>query len=210
MFFENEQKIDCKEVSFFGRGTLADQISCFVETKIVGFFDDFDGIDLMKRDLPIIYAVGYKDLTQKNVRLKRLLADGYRVCSIAAENAIVSPQVKMGNGIIINQGAVIDNFVELKQGSFINIGVTVSHHTVVGECVFIGPGATIAGNVTIHQNVFIGANSTIINGISIGEGSVVAAGAVVTKDVPPFTLVAGVPAIIKKNFRQTRRDWREQ
>ena len=47
--------------------------------------------------------------------------------------------------------------------------------------------------------VWIGSNATILSGVSIGEWSVVAAGAVVTKDVPPMTIAGGVPAkVIKK------------
>ena len=54
-------------------------------------------------------------------------------------------------------------------------------------------------SVTIRRNVWIGANATILPGVTIGENSVVAAGAVVAKDVPANTVVAGVPAkIIKK------------
>lgn len=53
--------------------------------------------------------------------------------------------------------------------------------------------------VTIKRNAWVGANATILPGVTIGENSVVAAGAVVTKDVPANTVVAGVPAkVIKK------------
>ena len=52
----------------------------------------------------------------------------------------------------------------------------------------------------IHDNVWIGTRATILKGVTIGEGAIVAAGAV-TKNVPPHTLVGGVPAkIIKENF----------
>lgn len=53
--------------------------------------------------------------------------------------------------------------------------------------------------VFIHDNVWIGANSIILPGVTIGEGGVVAAGSIVTKDVPPFTLVGGNPAKIIKS-----------
>ena len=53
--------------------------------------------------------------------------------------------------------------------------------------------------IEIGNNVWIGANSTILAGIKIGDCSIIAAGSVVTKDVPPYTLVGGVPAkFIKK------------
>ena len=55
--------------------------------------------------------------------------------------------------------------------------------------------------VVIGDNVWIGANATILPGVTIGSMSVVAAGAVVTKDVPSGVLVAGNPAVIKKELR---------
>lgn len=56
-----------------------------------------------------------------------------------------------------------------------------------------------SGSVVIGDDVWIATKATILKGVTIGEGSVVAAGAVVTKDVPPYTVVGGVPAkVIKK------------
>lgn len=53
----------------------------------------------------------------------------------------------------------------------------------------------------IEQNVWIGANSRICKGVRIGEGSIVAAGSIVTKDVPPFSIVAGNPARVVKTIQ---------
>jgi acetyltransferase-like isoleucine patch superfamily enzyme len=79
----------------------------------------------------------------------------------------------------------------------------------IGDDVSIGPEATIltlghdpqspdfedkGGDVLIGNRVWIAYRALILPGITIGEGAVVAAGAVVTKDVPPFTIVAGNPA----------------
>jgi acetyltransferase-like isoleucine patch superfamily enzyme len=57
-----------------------------------------------------------------------------------------------------------------------------------------------AAPITIETNVWIGAAATVLPGVSIGAGSVVAAGAVVTRDVPPATLVGGVPAAVIRNL----------
>jgi acetyltransferase-like isoleucine patch superfamily enzyme len=57
-----------------------------------------------------------------------------------------------------------------------------------------------AGKIVIRKNAWIGANATILPGITVGENSVVAAGAVVSKDVPPNTLVGGIPARHIKNL----------
>lgn len=57
------------------------------------------------------------------------------------------------------------------------------------------------GDIIIEDDVWIGMNSTILSGIKIGQGAVIAAGSVVTKDVPPYSIVAGNPAkIIKYRF----------
>jgi acetyltransferase-like isoleucine patch superfamily enzyme len=57
-----------------------------------------------------------------------------------------------------------------------------------------------AAPITIHTNVWIGAAATVLPGVTIGADSVVAAGAVVTHDVPPATLVAGVPATVIRHL----------
>ena len=58
--------------------------------------------------------------------------------------------------------------------------------------------------VIIEDNVMIGANAVVIEGVHVGKGAVIAAGAVVTKDVEPYTMVAGMPAkFIKKVDQQT-------
>ncbi len=56
------------------------------------------------------------------------------------------------------------------------------------------------GPVVIGNNVWIGEHACILGGVSIGNGCIIAANSVVTKDVPPYSLVAGVPAVIKKRI----------
>ncbi|MBQ8424510.1 MAG: CatB-related O-acetyltransferase [Clostridia bacterium] len=66
-----------------------------------------------------------------------------------------------------------------------------------------GVDAISKGDIIIKDDVWLGTNSTILSGVEIGQGAVVAAGAVVTKDVPPYAIVGGVPAkIIKYRFNE--------
>ena len=103
-------------------------------------------------------------------------------------------KVSLGNRNVINFGCLLDGR---------------KYRIVTGDNVSIGPDATIltlghdpqsptfddrGGDVTIGNRVWIGYRAVIMPGVRIGEGAVVAAGAVVTKDVEPFTIVAGVPA----------------
>ena len=102
--------------------------------------------------------------------------------------------------------------VELGDNNVINFGCLFDgrkYRILTGSNVSIGPEATIltlghdpqspqfadkGGDVHIGDRVWIGYRALIMPGVTIGEGAVVAAGAVVTKDVEPFTIVAGVPA----------------
>lgn len=69
---------------------------------------------------------------------------------------------------------------------------------ILGE---IGTSAISKGNINVSDDVWIGTRAIILSGISIGQGAIIAAGAIVTKDVPPYAIVAGAPAkIIKYRF----------
>lgn len=61
---------------------------------------------------------------------------------------------------------------------------------------------SIKGNIIVEDNVWIGSNVTILGNVTIGRGSVVAANSVVTKDVPPYCIVAGVPSRIVKQINK--------
>ncbi|WP_425610133.1 acyltransferase [Vibrio splendidus] len=62
-------------------------------------------------------------------------------------------------------------------------------------------GKGVGKDVVIKDGVWVGINATILPGVTIGEKSIIAAGAVVTKDVPPFTVVGGVPAAFIRNLQ---------
>lgn len=63
-------------------------------------------------------------------------------------------------------------------------------------------------DVIIERDVWVGANVTILKGVHIGESAIIAAGAVVTRDVPPYTIVGGVPAkVIKRKFTKKGEDY---
>lgn len=95
-------------------------------------------------------------------------------------------------------------------------GITIGDGTMIGHSVVL---ATINhalepekkrrncyAPITIGRHVWIGSNVTVLPGIKIGDWAVVAAGAVVTKDVPPMTVVGGVPAKIIKKISDEKED----
>lgn len=65
----------------------------------------------------------------------------------------------------------------------------------------LGDVSTTKGPITIGDDVWIGMNSIILSGVTVGQGAVIAAGSVVTKDIPPYAIVAGAPAkVIRYRF----------
>ena len=90
----------------------------------------------------------------------------------------------------------IGNHVNLAQG----ITVTALNHNFSGTNKRIDEQGVSTNPVTIEDDVWVGANAVILPGVTIGEHCVIAAGAVVTKDVPPHSLVAGVPAKVIKQI----------
>jgi len=104
-------------------------------------------------------------------------------------------KITIGEGTIVGDHAFLDGRAELKIGSHVDIASSVmiynSEHDLANE-----DFGAIEEPVEIGDYVFIGPRAIILPGVKIGKGAVVAAGAVVTKDVPDFAIVGGVPAQI--------------
>ena len=113
----------------------------------------------------------------------------------AVGDVVIGDHTRIGLHNTIIGPVDIGNHVNLAQG----ITVTALNHNFSDTNKRIDEQGVSTNPVTIEDDVWVGANAVILPGVTIGEHCVVAAGAVVTKDVPPHSLVAGVPAkVIKK------------
>lgn len=105
-------------------------------------------------------------------------------------------RISIGPRTFLNSGARLDASGGLTIGSFVQIGPDVALITSTHPVNFT-PGRsrpTITKPIVVEDHVWIGSGATILPGVTIGRGSVVAAGALVTRDVPPLTVVGGIPA----------------
>jgi acetyltransferase-like isoleucine patch superfamily enzyme len=136
-------------------------------------------------------------------------------------------------GCEIGDGSKVGTFVEIQKGAKIGCNCKISSHTFICEGVTIEDNCFIGHNVTfindaypratnpdgsmqtdedwvcvptlIKRGASIGSSATLLCGITVGEGAIVGAGSVVTKDVPPGTVVAGNPAKILRKVEEEKK-----
>jgi len=164
----------------------------------------YGGVTIGNRCVIRSDAVFYRDVVIGNY-----VRTGHKV--------LVRERSRIGNHVLVGTNVVIDNDTTI--GSYVSIqtAVYIPTGTVIADRVFIGPSASFLNDKypirsreplaapVIQRGATIGGNSTILPGVTVGEGAFVAAGAVVTKDVPPWHLAVGSPARTTPLPRRLRR-----
>jgi acetyltransferase-like isoleucine patch superfamily enzyme len=128
--------------------------------------------------------------------------------AIIGDQSFVRERSSVGAGSVIGRGSAVDNDVELGERVRVQTSVYVTAYTLVEDDVFIGPGVTMTNDNTMARHgteaslagavlrraCRIGGGVVLAPGVEVGAEAYVAAGAVVVADVPPGTVVMGVPA----------------
>jgi acetyltransferase-like isoleucine patch superfamily enzyme len=123
-----------------------------------------------------------------------------------------SPRIEIGDGTYIGHRVHIIACGKIMIGKFVMIadGVYISDNLHGFEDIDrpVAPQPlSHPGPVTIEDEVWIGENVSILPNVTVGRHSVVGSNSVVTKDVPPFSVAAGVPAKIIKQYNHSRKKW---
>lgn len=119
----------------------------------------------------------------------------------------ICAETSIGEGVVVGSAAWIGRGCQIGNYTRIQHGVFIPNHTHIGRGVFLGPNVTLTDDKHPKANTLyiphppileddcsIGAGAVILPGVRIGTGATVGAGAVVSRDIPPFTTYAGVPA----------------
>jgi UDP-3-O-[3-hydroxymyristoyl] glucosamine N-acyltransferase len=117
---------------------------------------------------------------------------------VLGRGCYVGPGVQVGDNVKIQNYALVYEPARIEDGAFIGPAVVLTNDVYPRA---VTPGGTLkseadwtAAGVTVREGAALGARVVVVAGVTIGRWSIVAAGAVVSRDVPDFALVAGVPA----------------
>jgi len=140
---------------------------------------------------PVLIGTGEPD---RREIAEQLRAAGWKLATLIHPTAHVAPTAAVGDAAIVGPAVVVGARSRVGSGAVLGRGALVGHHTEIGELATLNPGANVAGNVRVGTGALIGMSAAVRDHTTVGDWATVAMGAVVVADVPPRTLVRGVPA----------------
>lgn len=153
----------------------------------------------------VIYHSVRKDLPpfRKFSLGKYSVVEDFSCLNNAVGDLIIGEYTRIGLRNTIIGPAFIGNHVNLAQ----NITVTGLNHNFENVDIPIDEQGVDTIPVTIEDDVWIGANAVILPGVTIGKHSVVAAGSIVSRSIPPYSVCAGTPAKVIKRYDFDKKEW---
>ena len=145
----------------------------------------------------LLHQIGITPPGPRQKIMSKLLPNVHKTAQLRYPFALdLGINIYIGSQSIVNYNATLLDMAPIRIGERVLIGpnctlITPMHSLKASE----RTGARgYALSITIHNDVWLGSNVTVFPGVTIGEGAVVGTGSLVTKDVPPYTLVYGNPA----------------
>ena len=157
-----------------------------IDAPIIGHEDDYE----IQSDDRFLIAIGNVDIKKKVV--ESLKKKGAKFLSLTHPTAIVSPNSKVGEGVIICPYSILTDSVEIGDFVMLNVYVYCGHDSKVGKYSILSPYATLNGYATLGDEVFVATHSTITSSKNVGKKSIIGANSLVLHDVPEGSKVIGV------------------
>lgn len=152
----------------------------------------------------LMVNVAFADSRIRKEKLEMCELDGFETFSIIADTASIGPNVSIGPAAIFSHLSTVTSDAVIGKAFHCNIYSYVAHDCIVGDYVTFAARISLNGRIKVENGVYVGSDATFLPDkpgkyLTIGEGAVIGAGAVVTKDVEPYTTVTGVPARARGN-----------
>ncbi len=154
----------------------------------MGSFDELDNW-FERSEFDSVVIAFNRDLGARQRVFETLNARGVPFANVIDSTVNIRSNVEIGTGNVILGSAYIGACTLVGDNNFLSSNVCLEHGNVLGSHCAFGPGVVTSGNVKIGNGIRFGTGIFIEPRVSIGDGAVVASGSVITKDVPPDTIV---------------------
>lgn len=209
------------KVVIFGAGGLSRTVAQYLKNderySMVGFTVDRDYI--VESELDSLPVIAFEDLLdfispdqckvlvvltlqrvsnrmlgkQKCEEIKR---KGYSLLSYISKDAIVSPEVSIGENVIISPGVVVEPFSKIEDGVVVRSMAYIGHDVSLGEYCYIAPRVAMSGGSSIGPHAFVGINATLRGNITVGHDAVIGAGTTILENVEESAVIKAPPNIL--------------
>lgn len=179
-----------------------------LEVKILGGDELMAGMIDEGVNFFVVGLGGTGDNTARRRLFEMGLSHGLKPFTVIHPTSIHSSSASIGAGSQLLAGSIINAGATIGKNVIINTGAVVEHDCRIEDHAHISTGAKLAGTVQVCTGAHIGIGAAVRQGIVIGQEAVVGAGAAVVKDVPPRTVVVGVPAKFLRFVDRSRQESR--
>lgn len=186
------------------------EVACFLDAdpekigtiyegyEVAGTYEDLDCI--RERFQTNKFFIAFGSMHSRKAVYEKFVSKGWEAVNIFHPDAVISPDAKIGKGVLIECGCLITPNPTIGDNVVVNTGSQVNHDNVIENHVYIASGVVLSGGVTIRENTLLDDGVIVTLGRSVGKNCIIGAGGVVTKNVPDNTVAYGCPAkVIRTN-----------